>query len=249
MGLCAALLLLGIVLFGVVSGRLPVRALLTFVQFRLRPERVRTQQLVQLQNPTTQQVVFLVGTTHQYHYEDPAYSIWHLKAAITGVAADTVFIEMMRDAVEEGRLGEGPVEMPFIALVAKEAGLRVFGVDSGWEGGWQGRQTRMYQQVQRDLPTSKRAVIAAGFMHVEQFQTQLEGDGFVVVDWSDEHKSAVCDAPIAQTWPPGLTEALNAAIARAQAGTLDTDPTRAADVDWFISIRQQVLAKMEPAAF
>ena len=232
------------VVAGAVSGRLPVRGLLTFVQFRLRPDKVRTQQLVQLKHPTTQQVVFLVGTTHQYHYEDPAYSIWHVKAAITGVGADTVFIEMMRDAVEAGRLGEGPVEMPFIALAAKEAGMRVFGVDAHWNGGWQGRQSKMYEQVQRDLPTSKRAVITSGFMHVQQFQRQLEGDGFVVVDWSDEAKRAVTDRKVDETWPPGLKAALESAIARAEAGQMDTDPERAADVEWFIKIRRQILARI-----
>ncbi len=240
----AALLFVGAVVAGAASGRLPVRGLLTFIQFRLRPDKVRTQQLVQLRHPTTQQVVFLVGTTHQYHYEDPAYSIWHVKAAVTGLGADTVFIEMMRDAVDAGRWGEGPVEMPFVAYCAKEAGLRVFGVDSGWDGGWQGRQGRMFEQVKRDLPASKRAVITAGFMHVQQFQRQLEEEGFVVVDWSDEAKRAVTDREVSRTWPPGLKEALENAIARARAGQLDTDPDRAADVDWFIQIRQQVLAQI-----
>ena len=240
----AALLFAGAIVVGAVTGRLPVRGVLTFLQFRLRPDKVRTQQLVQLKHPTTQQVVFLVGTTHQYHYEDSAYSIWHVKAVVTGVDADTVFIEMMRDAVDEGRLGEGPVEMPFVALAAKEAGLRVFGVDSGWDGGWQGRQQRMYEQVKRDLPTSKRALIASGFMHVQQFQRQLEEDGFVVVDWAEDSKRAITDRKVEETWPPGLKEALEAAIARARAGQLDTDPDRAADVEWFIQVRQQILAKM-----
>ncbi|MDP2339741.1 MAG: hypothetical protein Q8O67_02185 [Deltaproteobacteria bacterium] len=238
-----AVVVAGIVL-GAVTGRLPVRGILTFVQFRLRPDKVRTQQLVQLKHPTTQQVVFLVGTTHQYHYEDPAYSIWHVKAAVTGVEADTVFIEMMRDAVDEGRFGEGPVEMPFIALCAKEAGLRVFGVDAHWNGGWQGRQGQMYEQVKRDLPTSKRAVITSGFMHVQQFQRQLEEDGFVVVDWSDDAKRAVTDRKVDETWPVGLKAALEAAIERARAGKMDTDPARPGDVEWFISIRQQILSKI-----
>ncbi len=243
--------LLGVVLVGLAgfvagawSGRIPVRPLLTFLQFKIRPDKVRTQQLLQLKNPTTNQTVYLLGTTHQYHYEDPAYSIWHVKAAVTGLQLDSVFIEMMKDAVDEGRWGEGPVEMPFIAYTAKEAGLHVHGVDSGWDGGWQGRQDRMYQQVKAELPSTKRALIAAGFMHVAQFQRQLEDDGFVVVDWPDDEKRKVTDRDVEKKWPAGLVAGLEAAIARARAGKLDTDPGRAADVGWFVEVREGVLKKI-----
>lgn len=234
-------------LVGAVSGRIPVRPLFTFLQFKLRPDKVRTQQLVQLKNPATQQTVFLIGTTHQYHYEDPAYSIWHVKAAVTGLGVDTAFIEMMSDAVAEGRLGEGPVEMPFVATAAKEAGIHVVGVDSGWDGGWRGRQDRMYAQVKARLTGEappKRALIASGFMHVSQFQAQLEEDGFVVVAWSDDEKRAVVDRDVEKTWPAGFEVALTDAIARARAGKMDTDPERKADLTWFVEVREQVLKKV-----
>lgn len=247
-------ILLGVFVAGVAafvagawSGRIPVRPLFTFLQFKLRPDKVRTQQMVQMRNEQTGQTVFLVGTTHQYHYEDPAYSIWHVKAAVTGLGADTVFIEMMADAVDapnQERWGEGPVEMPFVAFAAKEAGLRVVGVDSGWDGGWQGRQARMYEQVKAVLPTTKRAVITAGFMHVSQFQRQLEEDGFVAVAWGDDDKRAIVDRKIEETWPPGFEQALVRAIERAEAGNLETDPERKADLTWFVDVRQQVLSKV-----
>jgi hypothetical protein len=214
------------------------------LQFRLRPDKLRTQQLIQLRNPTTKQTVFLLGTTHQYHYEDDDYSIWHVKAVVTGTGVDTVFIEMMKDAVDDGRWGEGPVEMPFIAWAAKEAGIAVHGVDSGWNGGWRGRQDRMYAQVQAELPKTKRALIAAGFMHVAQFQRQLEADGFLAVPWSDEEKRAIVDAPVTKTWPPGLEQSLVDAISRARAGQMETDPERQADMKWFIEVREQVLKKI-----
>ena len=41
----------------------------------------------------------------------------------------------------------------FIAFAAKEAGIKVYGVDSGWDGGWRGRQDRMYEQVKQHLKT------------------------------------------------------------------------------------------------
>ncbi len=247
-------LLLGVLLAGLAafvagawSGRIPVRPLLTFLQFRLRPDKVRTQQLLKLHNKTSDQTVFLLGTTHQYHYEDDDYSIWHVKAVVTGVGADAVFIEMMADAVDapdQSRWGEGPVEMPFIAFAAKEAGLPVFGVDHGWDGGWRGRQDGMYAQVKARLPAYKTALITSGFMHVSQFQRQLEEDGFVVVDWSDDDKRAVVDRDVKKTWPPGLEQALVAAIARAKAGEMSTDPERQADMKWFVEVREMVLKKI-----
>lgn len=226
------------------SGRIPVRPLLTFLQFKLNPEKARVQHLVQLRHPGTGQVVFLAGTTHQYHYEDPAYSIWHVKAIVTGLDVDAVLVEMMPDAIDEGRFGDGPVEMPFIALVAKDAGLDVAGMDSGWDGGWRGRQGRMFQHVQRHLPAHRRLLITSGFMHVRQFEQQLQKEGFVVVPWSEEERQQVFRRVVEQTWPKELAPALRAAISRARAGTLQTDPERSADVTWFIQVRQQVLRVM-----
>ena len=49
---------------------------------------------------------------------------------------------------------------------------------------------------------------------------------------------------MSQDWPVGLASALREAIGRAQQGKMATDPTRAADVDWFISIRQDILRLM-----
>ncbi len=231
---------------GVVSGRIPLRPLISFAKFRLWPDRLRVEQLVKLRHPQTEKTVILLGTTHQYHYEEAAYSIWHVKAVVTGVGADTACIEMMADAVDGGRWGEGPVEMPFIAFAAKEAGLDVVGIDSGWDGGWQGRQARMYEQVKARLalPQTKTALVTSGFMHVSHFQRQFEEDGYVLVPWSDAEKLAITDRAIPHTWPPGLKEALESAIARAKAGEVPTDPDRKADFEWFVKVREMVLRQM-----
>ena len=243
-----ALVAAGVIVAGLValagSGRFPLRPLLTFLQFKLNPEKARVQHLVQLRHPQTGQVVFLAGTTHQYHYEDPAYSIWHVKAIVTGLEVDAVLVEMMPDAIDEGRFGDGPVEMPFIALVAKDAGIDVAGMDSGWDGGWRGRQDRMFQHVQRHLPTHRRLLITSGFMHVRQFEEQLQREGFVVVPWSEAERQQVFERKVDETWPKALAPALRAAIARARAGTMQTDPERSADVTWFIQVREQVLRIM-----
>lgn len=225
---------------------IPIRPVFTFLKFKLNISRARVEHLVRLRHPETGQVVFLLGTTHHYHYDDPAYSIWHVKAAVTGLDVDTVFLEMMADAVAEGRLGEGPMEMPFIATAAKEAGITIFGVDSGWDNGWRGRQDRMFAQVQEHLGETKRCLVTAGFMHTRHYQEQFEGIGFVAEKWSDDEKTAVLDRPLPKTWPAGFRDVVEASIARARAGQLDTDPSRAANVDWFIEIREQVLKKVPP---
>ncbi|HEY1097663.1 MAG TPA: hypothetical protein VGF99_02000 [Myxococcota bacterium] len=236
-----------------VSGRLPLRPLLTFLQFKLDPAKTRIEQLVRLQHPQTGVEVFLVGTTHHYHYDDNGWTVWNLKAVVERVQPDTMLIEMMADAVVDGRVGEGPVEMPFLATLGAERGVHVVGIDSGWDGGWQGRQQRMFEQVQTALSTTtastgttpKRVLLASGMMHLQPFVEQLSGAGFVVQPWSDDERKAVSDdAGIAQVWPKGLAPALRAAIARAKSGTLDTDPQRAADMGWFIQIREQILDKM-----
>jgi hypothetical protein len=226
------------------SGRLPLRPLLTFLQFKINPTKARVQHLVQLQNPVTGQVVFLAGTTHQYHYDDPAYSIWHVKSIVTGLQVEKVLVESMPDAVAEGRYGEGPVEMPFITLAAIEAGIAVAGMDAGWDGGWRGRQDKMFQNVQREMVGHKRVLITSGFMHVRQFEEQLTEAGFQVVPWSEHERQAIFARHVDETWPRGLADALRSAITRAHNGQMQTDPSRSADVTWFIEVRRQVLEKM-----
>ena len=244
-----ALGIFGLVVAGVVvggvSGALPVRPLLTFLQFKLNPGKARIQHLVQLRHPQAGNEVFLVGTTHHYHYQDDSWSVWHLKATVEHLHVDTLMIEMMADAVIDGRVGEGPVEMPFLATLGAEMGLKVVGIDSGWDGGWQGRQARMFEQVQTALPSTKRAIIASGMMHVRPFQDQLTSVGYEVVPWSDDERRAVTDdSTVEKRWPAALAPALRAAIATARAGTLATDPERAADMGWFIQIREEILEKI-----
>jgi hypothetical protein len=167
-----------------------------------------------------------------------------VKAIVTGLDVDAVLVEMMPDAIDEGRFGDGPVEMPFIALAAKDAGIVVAGMDAGWDGGWRGRQDRMFEHVQRHLPNHRRVLITSGFMHVRQFEEQLQAHGFVLAPWSEEERQAIFRRPVEEVWPKALAPALRAAIGRARAGTLQTDPERSADMEWFIQVRQQVLRTM-----
>jgi hypothetical protein len=82
-------------------------------------------------------------------------------------------------------------------------------------------------------------------MHVRPFADQFTAAGYQVVPWSEADRRAVSDdADVEKTWPKGLAGALRSAIERARTGNLDTDPQRAADVSWFIQIREQILTKM-----
>jgi len=229
---------------GIGTGRIPARPILTFIQFKFAPEKARVQHLVQLRHPESGQVVFLAGTTHQYHYDDPAYSIWHVKAIVTGLDVDAVFVEMMPDAVSEARYGEGPVEMPFITLAAREAGIDVKGIDAGWDGGWRGRQAQMFANAQANMAGRKRVLVTSGFMHVHQFEEQFQSVGFVPVPWPEAERQRLFEREVPHTWPVGLADALREAIARAERGEIETDPKRAADTAWFIQVREQVLKVM-----
>lgn len=234
------LLLLGVA--GVAAWRLPLRPLLTFLQFRLEPSAARLLHFMKLQGPDGQEI-FLLGTTHENHYRDEAYSIWHLKAAILQTRPDVVLIESMPEAVAAGALGEGPVEMPFVATVAREAGILLVGIDAGWDGGWRGRQERMFQNVQGALLGHRRILLTVGFMHVQSFVDQLQGAGFVAVPFSEEEKRAILDAPVDKRAPAGLQEALETAIAAAPARI--SDP---AELQRFVELRRRVKAELPAGA-
>ena len=227
-------------LFVLAAWRLPVMPLLTFLQFRVWPEQARLQHLVLLQHPGTGQELFVLGTTHEHHYRDAAYSVWHLKAALLALRPDTVFIESMPAEVLAGAWGEGPIEMPFVALAAREAGAKVVGIDAGWEGAWRGRQRQMFENLRAGLLPVRRGVVACGFMHVLSFVDQLESEGFVRVPLADRDKEQVLDGPVDRTWPAGMRAALEAAIARAPGRIQD-----AAELERYVALRRQVLDGMK----
>lgn len=73
--------------------------------------------------------VFILGTIHGRHLATPAYSLAHLKAVIARMKPRLLLVEARPEGIARQRWGDGPVEMPFAALYARQLGIAVDGID------------------------------------------------------------------------------------------------------------------------
>lgn len=70
-----------------------------------------------------------LGTMHHMHENFIEYSYLHLKAVLTNLKPDLLLVESRPEELEQGNLGEGPLEMLYLHLHAREMGIPVKGID------------------------------------------------------------------------------------------------------------------------
>ncbi len=228
---------------------LSMRTVLLALGLRGSSARTRGHLLTKHVQPTTGQVVFLLGTTHHRLFFEDDYSIWHVKSALQTLAVDTALVELLPEDLAGDRVGDGPVEMPFVVGVARERGLLVRAIDARWDGGWAARQDAMFALLTEGRSDRRAIVVVCGYMHLRGIrQRLLEDAGFVDAAWSIGDAEAAFSAPVERVLPRGFREALRASIARARQGRAGAEPFRGADPDWFITVRERVLSAADQLA-
>ena len=104
------------------------RELRTYTMFRIAPATARDACLIRLGRSDAADV-YLLGTIHGDHLTTPAYSLCHIDAVIRNLCPDRLLLEMRPEFLELGSYGDGPAEMPFAALTARELDVDVRGID------------------------------------------------------------------------------------------------------------------------
>jgi hypothetical protein len=230
---------------GAVFARLPLRSVLLAIGVKARVDVARGFLLTKLVHPETGQVVYLLGTTHDRLFDDAAYSIWHVKSALTSLDVDTALVEVLPEDMQGGRVGDGPVEMPFVVGVAREKGLRVAGIDARWDDGWRARQDTMSRRVREGLAGARAAVVVCGYMHLRGFRADLLHDaGFVDAPWTTSDAKGAFGHDVVHVLPAGFRAALRDSIVRARVGRAGIDPFTGTPSTWFVDVRERVLASV-----
>jgi len=75
------------------------------------------------------QKILILGTLHYMHHNLPNYSFYHLKAVLENVKPDLLLIESRQEEINIGNLADGPLEMFYLHMIAKELNIPVRGVD------------------------------------------------------------------------------------------------------------------------
>jgi len=235
-------------LAAIVGSRLPLRSALLALGLKTRVDVTRGFLLLRLVHPATGQDLFLLGTTHHRLFFDGDYSLWHVKAALQCLDVDAALVEVLPEDLAAGREADGPVEMPFVIGVARARGLAVHGIDARWNDGWRARQDRMFASLQAAVVGVRAAVVVCGYLHLRAFREQLLGAGFRDASWGPADAEACFAGDVARTLPRGFRAAVQASLDRARQGRAGHEPFAGAGTDWFVDVRQRVLAAVATVA-
>jgi hypothetical protein len=196
----------GLVVIVIVLAILPVREIYSFAEFSLYPARAKSSHLVRLENPASKLEVVLLGSAHYLHIDSESYPLWELKSAIETLSSDAVFVEIRPESINNGNWGEGPVEMPFCAFVAKDLGLDVKGMDD-WSQSMETREGRMVQNILEQSRNYHKILVVTGYSHLPGLTDRLLTQGFVEVEWPRSEREKLFKSGPEKSFPAGLREA------------------------------------------
>ncbi len=75
------------------------------------------------------QEIYLLGSLHHMHNGLPNFGYQHLKAVLMNLNPDVLLIESRQEEIETGNVADGPLEMFYLHMAAKDKGIPVKGVD------------------------------------------------------------------------------------------------------------------------
>lgn len=222
----------------------------TALLYTVAPRFARDQGVVRLAKGGVE--VTLLGTLHGAHLTTPEYGLAHLKAALVHLAPAVVLVEARPDELARGRWGDGPVEMPFVALWARALGVAVDGIDWWLPRGSSPRRTdatrddRIFRNLAPRLPATGSALVVVGFSHVPEQAARLEKAGFAPVPLSAADRQALF-APLAEpfAYPPGMADAIRQRIADCDALAATAEDAFADDLRAVAASRRAFLDVIE----
>ncbi len=73
--------------------------------------------------------MLFLGTLHDMHFNFDEYGFHHLKAILTNYKPDVLLVESRQDELDLENYADGPIEMYYLTMIAKDFGIEVKGVD------------------------------------------------------------------------------------------------------------------------
>lgn len=74
-------------------------------------------------------IIYLLGSLHHMHNNLPDFGYHHLKAVLINLKPELLLIESRQEEIDIGNFADGPLEMFYLHMAAKELGIPVKGVD------------------------------------------------------------------------------------------------------------------------
>jgi hypothetical protein len=157
------------------------------------------------------QEVYLLGTLHGRHLTTRDYSLLHLQAVSAHLRPDLVLVESRPEELAQDNWADGPIEMPFASLLARENGVEVRGfdwwtMDATHQINGDRREDAMFQNIRAGVADHKTTLILTGYAHVDGFERRLLANGWRRADFPDAEKQRLFDTTGQRlVFPRGMT--------------------------------------------
>ena len=185
--------------------------------FTFFPEKAKVDHLIKMKKPKANLEIIVLGSVHYQHVETDDYPLWELKSVIKNTNPNAVFVEIRPKAIDNGNWGEGPIEMPFCAFVAKELNYKVHGMDD-WSNDMETREDRMVENILLQAQPYKKILIITGYSHVPGFIQRFKDNGFFNVNWAFEDRKCLLKKEVRMKYPDGYKKSYFAVFEKIKAG-------------------------------
>ena len=222
----------------------------TFAMVEVAPSHARDSLLRRFEKSGSE--IYLLGTIHGGHLDTPEYAFTHLEAVLLHLRPERLLVESRPEQVAEGNLGDGPVEMTYMSLVARAEQIPFDGIDWWDENNTSARRTdanrddRMAQNLMERVPPSGKVLVLVGFSHVSEQARRLRDQGYEEKEIAESDRAALFDTTgVSNRFPAGMAAAIERRIARDESLIEGGNAERAERLRSAIAARRELLARVQ----
>jgi hypothetical protein len=140
---------------------------------------------------------YILGSLHHMHYHLLDFNFQHLKAVLTNLKPDILLVESRQEELEKGNFADGPIEMYYLHMAARDLNIPVKGVDwFSYNESKPGTTNKKRDQMitQNIISLSKghnKVLVVIGATHMLVGTKMLRKSGYKRVDLSLEFKNSL----------------------------------------------------------
>ncbi|MDD3999814.1 MAG: hypothetical protein PHX62_02825 [Bacilli bacterium] len=141
--------------------------------------------------------LYLLGSLHGLHFKLPEFSYMHLKAALINIKPDLLLLESRQAEIEKGNFADGPLEMLYLHLAAKDLGIEVKGIDwfeygSGQPGKTSKKRDQLiHENIINNLDLNRKTLVVFGASHLLIELKKIVKKGYKVITINKEEASLI----------------------------------------------------------
>lgn len=141
--------------------------------------------------------VLFLGTVHDMHFSFDEYGFHHLKAVLLNYEPDVLLVESRQVELELGNYADGPIEMFYLSMIARNLGIPVIGIDwfdhKSHKPGTTNklRDEHIFKNIENCIQGYSRPLVIIGATHLLVGDKLLKSEGFNCVKQDLEYSEKI----------------------------------------------------------